>query len=382
MFFLYIEVAKNLKDFFFYLKLYFCRKICYYMFVCEPIFLYLCNRNTPYIYYIMNDIAFYTIKGADDFCAKICTLGAKIAELHVPNQKGEVKDVVLGFRHAEEWSRKELYFNAICGRVANRIKNGHFILDGRTYQLPANDGANCLHGGEKGFHAVIWEVVSHDAQSVKLHYCAKDGEEGFPGNVNMWVTYEMTQDYRLIIHYEATTDQPTIVAPTNHAYFNLAGEGSGSIREHLLQIHADKYTPFDDTFCPTGAIQSVNGTPMDWREGMRIGDKIDDVYFAHSHGIDNNWCLCENGVPKQLRHAATLQADGRRMECWTTMPGLQVYTGNYVEQNIGKSGRMYDKQHAICLEAQYWPDSIHHPAFPSIVLRPNEKLDEVTEYRF
>lgn len=330
----------------------------------------------------MNQIRFYSIGSAGKIAATITNLGAKIAELLVPNIKGEVRDVVLGFQTADEWCNQEPYFNAICGRVANRIKNGCFTLEGRTYRLPINDGPNCLHGGVMGFHTKIWDVVEVSPSEITLHYQAGDGEEGFPGMVDVWVTYIITTDNKLVIQYKATTNQPTIIALTNHAYFNLAGEGSGKIDDHLLQIHANHYTPFDDTFCPTGEILPVSGTPMDWRKMTRIGDRIKDAYFAHSHGIDNNWCIRMKDEMKQLRHAATLEADGRRMECWTTMPGLQVYTGNYVEPNVGKSGRRYDKQYAICLEAQYWPDSIHHSEFPSIVLHPNERLEEVTEYRF
>lgn len=330
----------------------------------------------------MKPIQFYTIKSSGGLKAKICNLGAKIAELHVANRKGEVKDVVLGFRTADEWRTQETYFNAICGRVANRIKDGRFSLDGRDYQLPQNNGGNSLHGGVEGFNAKIWEVVEQSAYEVKLHYRAKDGEEGYPGNLDLWVTYTTTKDNTLRIHYEAKTDAPTLAAFTNHAYFNLAGEGSGRVDDHVLQVLADRYTPFDDTACPTGEILPVEGTMMDWRQPVRIGDRIHDDFFAPGRGIDNNWCLCDGDAPRELRHAATLQADGRTMECWTTMKGLQVYTGNYVEQHIGKSGRMYDEQHAVCLEAQNWPDGIHHAKFPNIVLRPNERLDEITEYRF
>lgn len=319
--------------------------------------------------------------------AEISNLGAKITKLLVPNHKNEIKDIVLGFKTADEWREKETYFNAVCGRVANRIKDGRFKLKDergelKEYQLPVNNGTNSLHGGIEGFNAKLWEVTAQSRHEVTLHYRAKDGEEGYPGNVDVWVTYTVTKDNTLRIHYEAKTDKPTIIAMTNHAYFNLAGEGSGTVHDHILQIHADYYTPFDETACPTGEILPVNGTPMDFRAPTRIGDRIDDPFFAPGRGIDNNWCLCKGDAPKELRHAATLEADGRTMECLTTMKGLQVYTGNWVEKNEGKSGRMYDVQHAVCLEAQNWPDSINHADFPNIVLLPGEKLDEVTEYRF
>ena len=330
----------------------------------------------------MKAIQFYTIKSSGGLRVEISNLGAKITKLLVANAKGEVKDIVLGFKTAEEWRNKETYFNAICGRVANRIKDGQFSIDGQSYQLPINNGTNSLHGGVEGFNAKVWNVTAQSVYSITLHYRSKDGEEGYPGNVDVWVTYAATKDNRLVIHYEAKTDAPTLIAMTNHAYFNLAGEESGRVDDHILQINADKYTPFDETACPTGEIADVENTPMDWRKPIRIGDRIDDPFFAPGRGIDNNWCLCAGNAPKQLRHAATLEADGRKMECWTTMPGLQVYTGNWIEQNEGKSGTMYDIQHAVCLEAQNWPDSINHADFPNIVLRPGEKLDEVTEYRF
>lgn len=325
----------------------------------------------------MKQIKFYTIKSSGGLRVEISNLGAKITRLLIGG-----RDVVLGFRTAEEWQTRETYFNAICGRVANRIKDGRFTLDGKSYQLPINNGTNSLHGGVEGFNAKIWEVVEQSLYELKLHYRAKDGEEGYPGNLDVWVTYTATRDNTLRIRYEAKTDAPTIVAMTNHAYFNLSGEGSGRVDEHVLQVFADYYTPFDETACPTGAVMPVEGTPMDFRQPVRIGDRIDDPFFAPGRGIDNNWCLCAGDAEKALRHAATLQADGLTMECWTTMKGLQVYTGNWVEQNEGKSGRIYDVQHAVCLEAQNWPDSINHSDFPDIVLRPSEILSETTEYRF
>lgn len=325
----------------------------------------------------MKNIKFYTIRSKSGMVVEISNLGAKITRLLVNG-----RDVVLGFKTAEEWQTKETYFNAICGRVANRIKNGRFTLDGREYQLPVNNGTNSLHGGVEGFNAKQWEVTAQSPFEITLHYRAKDGEEGYPGQLDLWVTYTATKENALRIHYEAKTNAPTIAAFTNHAYFNLAGEGSGRADDHVLQVNADRYTPFDETACPTGAILPVEGTMMDFRQPVRIGDRINDPFFAPGRGIDNNWCLCDGNAPKELRHAATLRADGLSMECWTTMKGLQVYTGNYIERNEGKSGRMYDEQHAVCLEAQNWPDSINHADFPDIVLRPDQKLDEMTEYRF
>lgn len=330
----------------------------------------------------MSFIKFYTIKSSGGLKVEISNFGAKITKLLVANRKGEVKDIVLGFRTADEWRTQETYFNAICGRVANRIKGGVFSLQNTEFRLPINNGPNSLHGGIEGFNAKMWEVVEQSIYEIKLHYRSKDGEEGYPGNLDVWVTYTATKDNRLVIHYEAKTDTPTLVAMTNHAYFNLAGEGSGTVDDHVLQVFADRYTPFDEFTCPTGEIKDVAGTPMDFRQPVRLGDRMHDKFFEVWRGIDNNWCLCAADAPKELRHAATLQTDGRTMECWTTMKGLQVYTGNWIEQHEGKSGSMYDIQHAVCLEAQNWPDSVHHDDFPNVVLMPGEKLDEITEYRF
>ena len=330
----------------------------------------------------MKPVQFYTIKSSGGLKAEISNLGAKITKLLVADNRGEVKDIVLGFRTAEEWRTQETYFNAICGRVANRIGGGVFELDGQTYHLPVTNGPNSLHGGIERFNAKLWEVTGQSAYEITLHYRSKDGEEGYPGNLDLWVTYTVTKDNTLRIHYEAKTDAPTLAAFTNHAYFNLAGENAGRVDDHVLQVFADRYTPFDEWTCPTGEIKPVEGTLMDFRQPTRIGDRINDPFFSPWRGIDNNWCLCDADAPKQLRHACTLQANGRTMECWTTMKGLQVYTGNFIEQHTGKSGTMYDIQHAVCLEAQSWPDSIHHNDFPNIILRPDEKLDELTEYRF
>lgn len=331
----------------------------------------------------MKQIRTITLYGGQGLTAEISNYGAKLLSLIVPNRQGEKKDIVLGFKTIEEWQQKETYFNAIIGRYANRIKNGRFSIDGKSYQLPVNNGTNALHGGVSGFNEKIWDIVGQTRHSVSLHYRALDGEENYPGNLDVYVTYMLTKDNALSISFEAKTDQPTIVGFTNHAYFNLAGENSGSVREHVLQVFADQYTPFDDTACPTGEILPVDHTPMDFRQPTRVGDRIDDPFFAPGRGIDNNWVLRKsNQSKKELELAAVVEADGRAMQVWTTMPGLQVYTGNWIEQNEGKSGTIYDVQHAICLEAQNFPDSPNHANFPNAILRPGEVYYEKTSYKF
>lgn len=328
-------------------------------------------------------IGLYTLRNKNGLLAQITNYGAKIVSLTVPNDKGEQKDIVLGFNTLDEWMKKETYFNAIIGRYANRIKDGRFSLDDITYQLPINNGTNSLHGGIHGWNEKIWEVVGQNAYSISLHYPCADGEEGYPGTVDVYVTYCLTRDNALQITFEAKTDKPTIIGLTNHAYFNLAGEGSGDVCDHTLQVFADEYTPLDETACPTGEIAKVDGTPMDFRTLQRVGDRITDPFFAPGRGIDNNFVI-RGALPRngELHQAAVVEADGRHMEVWTTMPGLQVYTGNWVEKNIGKSGHEYDVRYAICLEAQNFPDSPNHSNFPNAVLRPGEVYHEVTEYRF
>lgn len=310
----------------------------------------------------------------------ISNYGAKILRLLATDTQGIRKDMVLGFATLEEWQTKEPYFNAVIGRCANRIKNGRFTLNGHEYQLPQNNGANSLHGGLQGFNAKIWDVVSHTPKSITLHYRAADGEEGYPGNLDVTVTYKV-ENNALSISYEATTDSPTIVNFTNHAYFNLNGEDSPSVRDHQLQVLADEYTPFDDTACPTGDILPVEGTLMDFRQPQRIADRIDDPFFATGRGIDNNWVLRPN-PSHELRLAAVLSTSERTMEVWTTCPALQVYTGNYVDANIGKSGTLYRPQNAVCLEAHNIPDAINHSNFPSPILLPDGKYSEQTIYKF
>lgn len=329
----------------------------------------------------MKKISTITITGTGGLEASITNYGAKILSLLVPNRDGEKVDVLLGFSSMEEWQTLEPSFNAVIGRYANRIKNGCFTIDGQTYQLPINCAGNTLHGGLQGFQQQIWDIVGQSAYSVSLHYRSMDGEQGFPGTVDVYVTYQITKDNALRITYEAKTTAPTIINLTQHAYFNLEGESSGSIREHILQINADSFTEMDDSNCPTGKILSVEGTAMDFRQPTRIGDRIDDSLFAPTRGIDANWVLA-HPFDQKLSLAATLSAAGRTMQVRTTAPGLQVYTANFVENNRGKTGTMYHPQNAICLETQNYPDAPNHPSFPSAILRPGEIYFSQTEYKF
>ena len=328
-----------------------------------------------------------TLRSNTGLKAYVTNYGAKLVSLFVPDSNGQMADVLLGFPTLDEWREKETYFNAVIGRCANRIKNGQFTLDGQQYQLAVNNGTNHLHGGNEGFNKKVWEIVGQTAYSVSMHYRSHDGEENYPGNLDVYVTYRLTRNNSLEITYEAKTDKPTIVGFTNHAYFNLKGEGNGDVKDHTLQVLADYYTPFDDTACPTGEILPVEGTPMDFRQPVLVGDRIDLPFFAPGRGIDNNFVIThpdeyKSETSHKSKLAAVVQAGGRTMEVWTTMPGLQVYTGNWVEKNIGKSGKQYDVQTAICLEAQNFPDSPNHDNFPSPVLRPGEIYFQKCSYKF
>ena len=330
----------------------------------------------------MNTISTITLIGKGALQASVTNYGAKILSLLVPNQAGEVVDVLLGFSTMEQWQTLEPSFNAVIGRYANRIKYGRFTIDGQSYQLPINCAGNTLHGGVEGFQQRVWDIVCQSADSVSLHYRSMDGEQGFPGTLDVYVTYQLTPDNALRITYEARTTAPTVINLTQHAYFNLEGEHSDSIRQHILQINADAFTEMDDTNCPTGTILSVEGTPMDFRQPTRIGDRIDDPIFAPTRGIDANWVLPPTPYTLHRNAVATLSAAGRTMQVFTTQPALQVYTANFVEENIGKSGTLYHPQNAICLETQNYPDAPNHPSFPSAVLRPGEVYFQQTEYKF
>lgn len=328
-------------------------------------------------------IALYELANAHGMTVYITNYGAKVVSVNVPDRNGRMADVVLGFDNIDDYLAKEPFFGAICGRFANRIKNGTFTLDGTTYQLAVNNGPNHLHGGIRGFNVQVWDVVESTPAKLALHYLSADGEEHYPGNLDVTVTYTLTDEGELRIHYEATTDKPTVLGMCNHSYFNLKGAGEGTIRDHYLQIEADFHTVLDDSAAPTGEIRPVDGTAFDFRQPTLIADRIDDPVFAPGRGLDNNWTVRKH-YPHELALAATLYepASGRKLQAFTTQPGIQIYSGNWVEQHVGKGGKRYDEQYAICLEAQGFPNSPNVAHFPSAVLRPGEKYDEWCVYRF
>jgi len=328
-------------------------------------------------------ISLYTIINKNGMSADITNYGAKVVSLMAPDRNKKFDDVVLGFDTLDEYLEKETYFGAVCGRVANRTKDGKFSIDGNQYSLAVNNGTNHLHGGVTGFNARVWEVSEVTENKIELQYLSPDGEEGYPGNVNVKVSYELTNDNELKIHYEAVTDKPTIIALTNHSYFNLKGAGNGTIKNHILQINADFYTVLDDSFALSGEIRPVAETAFDFRQPVVVGERIDDEAFVPGWGIDNNWCLRKEQAGDHVLAASVYEPEsGRKLEVFTTQPGLQVYTGNWIEKQQGKGGKTYDRQDAICLEAQGFPNSANIPYFPSPVLRPDGKYDEWCVYKF
>ncbi|MCD7974064.1 MAG: galactose mutarotase [Candidatus Azobacteroides sp.] len=328
-------------------------------------------------------VALYTLINKKGISVDITNYGAKIVRLYVPDKNGNPEDVVLGFDTLEEYLEKEPYFGAVCGRVANRIKDGKFMLDGKEYKLAVNNGTNHLHGGNIGYNARIWDFSTIEENKLSLRYLSPDGEEGYPGNLDITVTYELTEENELKIHYEATTDKPTIVALTQHSYFNLKGAGNGTICDNLLQLNADFYTVLDDSFAPTGEIRPVQDSAFDFRTPVLISDRIDDEAFVPGKGLDNNWCIKKFQM-HELACAGFVYdpASGRKMEVYTTQPGIQVYSANWVDKQVAKDGKTCDMRGAICMETQGFPNSANVPFFPSPVLRPGEKYDEWCIYKF
>ena len=328
-------------------------------------------------------VTLFTLKNKNGMQADITNYGAKVVRLFVPDKNGKLADVVLGFDTLDEITTRETYFGVVCGRFANRIGNGKFTLDGKEYTLAVNNGPNSLHGGIEGFNMKVWDVVSVTESTLTLHYLSPDGEEGYPGNLDVTVTYEISDDNQLKIHYEATTDKPTVIGLTNHSYFNLKGAGEGTVGDHYLQLNADFRTALDEFTCPTGEVLKVDDTPYDFREPKLLNDRMNHDVFKPNRGIDDNWVIRKT-QPHQLALAGYVYepVSGRKMEVFTTKPGIQIYTANWVDKQTGKEGKTYQEQCAICLEAQGFPNSPNLPHFPSSVLRPGEKYDEWCNYKF
>ena len=330
----------------------------------------------------------FKIKNPKGMTAAITNLGGRIVGLWVPDKNGEMRDVVLGFDKPEDYlpEKHRSDFGAAIGRYANRLNNGQITIDGHTYQLPQNDGKNCLHGGPYGWQYCMFNMESVSDNQLVLSLVSENGDSGFPGNVCARVTYSLTDDNTLDIEYEAVTDEPTVINMTNHSYFNLNGDASTDILNHLLTIDADCYTPIGEDFIPTGELASVDGTPMDFRQAKAIGRDIDTDYeqLRIGRGYDHNWVLNTKG--NDSRPCARLESPvtGIAMEVFTTEPGMQVYTGNFLDGSVlGKNGIAYQQRSAVCLETQKFPDSPNqHWPESNAFLRPGHTYKSRTKYRF
>ena len=331
-------------------------------------------------------VKLYTLTNKNKMKALFTNLGGRLVSLMVPDSTGKLIDVVVGFSNADAYQKStEPYFGATIGRYGNRIAKGKFIIDGKTYQSSINNAPNMLHGGKNGFQYQVWDANQPNNQTVVLNYLSKDGEEGFPGNLNVKVTYTLTDDNELKIDYEATTDKKTVINLTNHAFFNLNGEGSGTILNHTLQIFAHEYTPVDSTLIPTG-IEKVANTPFDFSQPTTIGARInqDNQQLKNGKGYDHNFVL--NGTKEMgMNHAAMVKGDksGIIMNVYTQEPGLQFYSGNFMQsKNTIKNGAKDDFRTAFCLETQHFPDSPNHPNFPSTELKPGDTYKTESIYKF
>ena len=325
----------------------------------------------------------YTLTNTSGIRARITSFGAILVSLDVPDRDGNLADITLGFDKLDGYIGVHPYFGAIVGRYANRIGKAAFKLDGVEYKLAANNDVNHLHGGIKGFDKVVWRLedlgVKGAGAVVKLSYISEDGEEGYPGNLACSVTYTLTEDDKLQISYEAETDKKTVLNLTNHSYFNLAGQGTGNILSHELMLNADKYTVVDKGLIPTGENRNVKGTPMDFSTSMTIGSRIGQV----EGGYDHNYVLNSGGGMLAMAAKVSEPTSGRVMEIHTDQPGVQFYTGNFLDGSVtGKAGKVYQKNYGFCLETQHFPDSPNKPDFPSVVLQPGQKYTTETVLRF
>jgi len=330
----------------------------------------------------------YILTNKNGVVVKFITLGGTISELHVPDRNGNLADVVLGLDTVADYEnpQKNPYFGCITGQYANRIAKGKFTIDGKDYTLAINNSPNALHGGLKGFNHQVWQAMPRyttEGPAVTFTYKSHDGEEGYPGSLNVTVTYILTNENEVKIEYVATTDKPTVLNLTNHSYFNLAGAGSGTILNHELTIVADNFTAADDTLIPTGEITPVEGTPLDFTKPMKVGARIDKLRQRPTfRGYDHNYVL--NSQDGSLALAARLYdpSSGRVMDTYTTQPGVQLYTANWLNVKDAKDDKDYVENGALCLETQHYPDSPNQPNFPSAILRPGQTYTHTTVYKF
>ena len=333
-------------------------------------------------------VALYTLKNASGMEVCITNFGGRIVSIAVPDRKGVMRDVVLGFDKIDDYfpENNSSNFGAVIGRYGNRINQGRITIDGETYQLPQNNYGHCLHGGPDGWHYRVFAVEEADSSHIRLSLESPDGDAGFPGNVNASVTYTLTDDNALKIDYEATTDAPTVINMTNHSYFNLSGDPvNHTILDDELTINASGFTPIDDTFMTTGEIAPVEGTPFDFRQPCLIGDRIeaDDQQLRNGHGYDHNWVLDTGGEISKEAAELYCPATGIDMKVYTVEPGLQVYVGNFLDGSVrGKRGVAYQIRTAICMESQHYPDSPNKPQWPSVELRPGETYHSLCIYAF
>lgn len=345
------------------------------------------NRTDFQIEHNGKAIDLYTLENSQGMKVQITNYGGKVVSILVPDRNGELGDVSLGYETASEYLNGIASLGATMGRYANRIANAQFTLNDSTYYLDKNNGENSIHGGDEGFRYQVWDARKIDDQTLELSYFSEDGEGGYPGNLTVNVIYKVTEENELKLEYSARTDKPTVINLTNHTFFNLAGEGKGSVLNHTLYVNANQYTPVNSVAIPTGELRDVTGTPFDFTTPTRIGARIDEdnEQLKFVGGYDHNFVL--NKDPDELALAARLSepTTGRVMEVYTTEPGLQVYTANSLTgegNQIGKGGHAYGPRSAICLETQHFPDAPHHPNFPSTVLVPGEEYRSTTIYKF
>lgn len=329
--------------------------------------------------------ALYVMKNKNGAEACLTNYGGRLVSVMVPDKNGKMTDVVLGYDNVADYIASDGNFGGLIGRYGNRIAQGKFTLDGVTYELPHNDNGHCLHGGPQGFHTQVWNAKQINDQTVELSRVSKDGEAGFPGNLDIKVTYTLTDDNAVDIRYEAVTDKPTIVNLTNHSYFNLSGIPGSQILDHEVMIRANTYTPVDSLLIPTEVLDSVAGTPLDFRTPVAVGARINEPFdqLMKGRGYDLNWVLDTKGDMHTLAAKAYSPVSGIALEVYTDEPGIQFYTGNFMTgEDKGKHGTVYPHRGALCLETQHYPDSPNKASFPSTVVRPGEKYTSRCIYKF